>query len=108
VAADRFPPAEPAAVDSVQVLTEDHFLEGFAGTLAGLNPWKSFPEVPSAAPALNLRGLQLQHAVPQAPVLMPHAPYIAAFVAQPIAAAVRTRPQPRVSGRNADPSIADL
>jgi len=106
--ADTFAPAQPAAIDSVQVLSEDHSLKGFAGPLAGLNPWKPLAEVAPAAPALKLAGLQLQNAVPQTPVLMPHAPYISALVAQLAAPAVRTQSQPSMPRQDPDPTTADL
>ncbi len=91
---DPFAAPQPAAIDSIQMLAIDHSLEGLTGSLTGLNAWKPLPEVPSAALALILAGLQLQNAVPQTPVLMPHPPHIAALVPQPVAPAVRTQPQP--------------
>jgi hypothetical protein len=53
---DPFTATQPAAVDSVPVLTEDHFLEGFARTLAPLHPWKPLPEVAPAIIAAKFRG----------------------------------------------------
>ena len=106
--ADAFAAAQAAAVDAVQMLAEDHRLERFARTLARLNPWKALAEVASAVVALKFRGFQLEDAVPEPPVLMPHAPHIASFIAQPVAATVRTRYESRVSGRDVDRPTPDL
>src|SRR5580700_2536153 len=103
-----FPPPQTTAIDPVQVLTKDHFLEGFAGPLARQDPWKPLPEVAPAALALKLARLQPQHTMPQSPVLMPHSPLVAALVAQPIAPAVRAQSQPGMPRRNLDPTTADL
>src|SRR5574340_666217 len=51
---EPFPPAQPAAIDSVQVLAENHFLKGFRGSLAGLYTGKPFAEVAPAGLALPL------------------------------------------------------
>lgn len=72
--ADTFAPAQPAAIDPVQVLAKDHSLKGLAGPLARQDPWKPLAEVAPARPALKLAGLQVQNTMPQAPVFMPHAP----------------------------------
>ena len=106
--ADAFAAAQAAAVDAVQVLAEDHRLKGFAGPLARQDPWKPLAEVASAIVTLEFRGLQLNDAVPEAPVLMPHAPPLAALVAPPAVAAVRTRYWPGVSGGDVDRPTADL
>lgn len=92
--ADSLPPAQTATLDSVQVLAKDHPLKRLRGRLAGLHAGKPLPEIAPAAMALKLTRLQPQYAMPESPVLMPHAPLVAAFVAQPIAPAVRTQSQP--------------
>jgi hypothetical protein len=72
------------------VLAKDHFLKGFTGSVARQDPWKPLAEISAAILALKLAGFQFENTMPQAPVLMPHSPLVSAFVAQPLAAAVRT------------------
>ena len=105
---DAFSPAQPATIDSIQVLAKDHSLKSFTGSLARQDPWKPLAEISTATLALELAGFQLQNTMPQPPVLMPHSPWVSAFVAQPLAAAVRARFQPGMPGRNPHPTTADL
>ena len=95
-------------MDAIQVIAEDHLLRGFRRSFEGLGAGTPFAEVAPAGLALPLTGLQLQVTVPQPPVLMPHSPLIAAFVAQPVAPAVRTQSRPDEPGRNPDPAVPEL
>jgi hypothetical protein len=52
---DGLAPPQAAAVDAVQMLAEDHLLEGLAGALAGLDAGKTLAAVAAAVPALHLR-----------------------------------------------------
>ena len=60
---DAFSAAQPAAVDAVQMLLEDHLAEGFAGSLARQDPRQRLAETAPALPALPLAGFQPQPAV---------------------------------------------
>src|SRR5690349_12310530 len=81
---DPFAPAQPAAMDAVQVLAVNHFLKGFRGSLAGLDAGAPFAEVAPAGLALPFAGFQLQNTMPQAPVLVPDAPLVSSLVPQPL------------------------
>ena len=65
--ADGFPPSQSAAVDAVQMLAEDHSLEGFAGALARLDTGKALAEVAAATLALPLATLATARRTAAAP-----------------------------------------
>jgi hypothetical protein len=100
---DSFSPAQPATIDSIQVMAKDHSLKGVTGSLARQDPWKPLAEISTATLALEFAGFQLQNTMPQPPVLMPHSPWVAAFVAQPLAPAVRARFSARYAGQKSSP-----
>jgi hypothetical protein len=65
--ADAFPAAQAAAIDAIQVLLIDGFLERLAGSLAAQDTRHSLAEVTPAAQALRFRNQDLQDAVAERP-----------------------------------------
>jgi hypothetical protein len=97
--AERLAPAQPAAVDAVEVVAKDHLLEGFAGALPEENTREALAEVASASPATELGALQFQDAAAHPHVLVPHPAHIPAFVSQGGALTVRASDRPGIAGR---------
>jgi hypothetical protein len=67
-----FPPAQPAAVHSIQMLLEDGGPERLAGTLISQDSRQGLPELLTAVQAPPPLGFYSQQAVPLPEVLMPH------------------------------------
>jgi hypothetical protein len=86
---DPFPLAQPATVDAIQVLLIDGLPECLTGPLAGLDARQMLAKVPPAVQTLRFTHPQLQHAMPQPPVLVPHLPVAPPLVPQPAAAALQ-------------------
>ena len=55
--ADSLPPPQAAAVNAIQVLTEDHLLERFTGPLVRLHPWKPLAKMPAELQTAQLATL---------------------------------------------------
>jgi len=87
--ANAFPFPQPAAVSAIQLMTINYLLLGFAGSLAWLDSRKALRKMAQTLAALPLVRFYFQHARSHAQVLMPHSPYVAAFVPQTGTAAVR-------------------
>jgi hypothetical protein len=99
---DTFAPAQPAAVDAIQMLLKDHCAEGFAGPLARQNPRKALPELASAIAAQPLPSFQLQHCVTQPDVFMPHPAKVLALASHMPAAAMHAGDRPFPARSNPD------
>jgi len=100
---DPFPLPQPAAIDAVQVLSEDHGLERFAGTLVFLDAGKLLPEPPPAALALVLAPFQTDDGEARPPILVAHLAQEQSFALQPRALAVRTALRSRIAGGDFHP-----
>ena|ERR1700760_4301499 len=100
--ADAFPPSQPAAVHTVEVLLVDGLLEGFAGSLIGQDAGHSLARVSPALQTLRLGDPQSQHVVAQSPILMPYLSLDPAFIAQSRSPTMRAPSLSDVPGRDFD------
>ena len=66
--ADAFAACQEAAVDAVEVESEDLALEGFAGALPGQDAGEALTEVSATLKAMELAGLQLDDDMAQGAV----------------------------------------
>ena len=97
--ADALSPAQTTPVDAVQVLLKNHFLEALTGSLKRLNPWNTLPKRAATVQTAALTEVQAQHALPEAPIIVPDRPPTPALVSQTRTIAVGTRYRPGMPGR---------
>src|SRR5208283_6027032 len=105
---DALPAAQAAAVDAVQVLLIDSFLERLAGPLAGQDAGQRLAGVTPAAEAFRFGDLDLQETMAEPPVLVADRPAHPALAAQSAGAAMRAGSRPDIPGRDPHPSLDGL
>ena len=98
-AADPFPPAQTAAADPIPVSEKHTPPERLSGPLPWQDARKSLPETAPAVPAQPFTAFQLEHAMSQAPTLMPQPARPPALASQPASTAVRAQYRPTIAGR---------
>lgn len=86
--ADAFAAGHEAAVDAVEVESEDLTLDGFAGALPGQDAGEALAEAAAALKALEFAGFLLDDNMPQPPILVAQGAVAAALAAQPDAVTV--------------------
>ena len=95
----RFSPAQPAAVNAVEMIAAHHFLKGFTRPLPPEYTRKPLPKIVSTVAAVKLTSLQFQDAAPCPYVLMPDSPAVRTLVAQGSALALGASHRLRMMGR---------
>jgi hypothetical protein len=105
---DALPPAQTTAIDAIEVLLKDHFLEALTGSLAGLHTRQLLAKPTAAIQTATLAHCKVQNGSPESPLLVPHFSPTPALMAETRATAPRARYGASIPGRYRDRASGPL